>query len=276
MKLLFYSESHCKNSQNGSLRRSWQWTDRNDNDRKIAMTRRKMDIHINEVEIFSGIYRLTLAPKSQFEFNQFLLIDEKTCLVHAGKASLFNPLLELVKKNLAGRLLDYIIFSHFEADECGAVNSWLKEYPNAKVVCNKVANISLEDFLIRPAQVLGEGEHLELGKKSLRLINTPHFPHNWDAHMWYEVSEQILFSSDFCCQGNICEPTSTSDLSKSIIDFYVTGGFIPYGKTTNIALDKIVSLPISIIAPMHGSVILGKKLCQTVLEKVKKDLVSRS
>ena len=170
-------------------------------------------------QIAEGIFRLTIAPTPHFEFSQFLILDEKTCLIHAGKEVLFEQLKEMVQKKLAGRQLDYIVFSHVEADESGAVNKWLATYPNAKVACNKIANISLEDFLIRPAQILKDGELLSLGANNLQLIDTPHVPHNWDAHMWFETTNKILFSSDFCCQGGNCDPVVETDISQSIIDF---------------------------------------------------------
>lgn len=230
----------------------------------------------SEKQIVDGVFRLTLAPKPHFEFSQFLIIDEKTCLVHAGKESLFEPLKEMVQIKLGNKKLDYIVFSHVEADESGAVNKWLQLYPEAQVVCNKVANINLEDFIIRPAQILKDGEAISLGKKSLQLINTPHFPHNWDAHMWFETSQKILFSSDFCCQGGNCEPVVETNVSDSIIDFYTKGGFIPYGKTTNETVARLKQLPIDIIAPMHGSVIMGPQVNKAVLDRVQADLKERS
>lgn len=229
----------------------------------------------SEKQIAEGVFRLTLAPKPHFEFSQFLILDQKTCLVHAGKEVLFEPLKQMVGEKLNGRQLDYIVFSHVEADESGAVNDWLRAYPTAQVVCNKVANINLEDFLIRPAQILKDGEALSLGTRSLQLINTPHFPHNWDAHMWFESSDKILFSSDFCCQGGNCEPIVQNDISSSIIEFYSKGGFIPYGKTTNETVQRLASLPIKVLAPMHGSVIVGEA-CQKILKAVQDDLVMRS
>jgi flavorubredoxin len=235
----------------------------------------RRDVYTKDNLIADGIFRLTLAPNSHFEFSQFLLLDKKTCLVHAGKETHFEVLKDLVKKKLGDRSLDYIVFSHVEADESGAVNHWLKAYPEAKVICNKVANINLADFLIRPAQILNDGDELVLGERSLRLINTPHFPHNWDAHMWFETSNQILFSSDFCCQGGICEPIVEKDLSAVIIDFYVKGGFIPYGKTTNENVEKLSALSIKMMAPMHGSIIAGDA-ARIVFEKVKADLISWS
>lgn len=232
-------------------------------------------MYSNEKEIVNDIFRLTLAPSPHFEFSQFLIVDQKTCLIHAGKAVLFENLKKMVQNKLNGRKLDYIVFSHVEADESGAVNEWLEVYPEAVVVCNKVANINLQDFLIRPAKVINDGDHISLGSRSLQLVNTPHFPHNWDAHMWFEPNNKVLFSSDFCCQGGNCIPTTEDDISSKIIDFYVNGGFIPYGKTTNEAVEKLMNLPIEILAPMHGSVIVGD-VCHEILSKVSKDLISRS
>lgn len=234
-----------------------------------------MEIHSSETQISEGVYRLTIAPNNHFEFSQFLLTDEKTCLVHSGKEKLFAPLLQMVKTKLNGRDIDYIVFSHVEADETGAINNWLAEYPNAQVVCNKVANINLEDFLLKPAKILKDGETFSLGSKTMQLIETPHFPHNWDAHMWFETSEQILFSSDFCCQGGITAPIVETDISETIIDFYAKGGFIPYGNSTIDALDKLSDYEFRAIAPMHGSVITGN-VCASVFEKVQADLARRS
>ena len=137
-----------------------------------------MDLHTSTIEISKGVFRLTVAPNTHFEFNQFLIIDEKVCLVHTGKLSLFDPLKLLAENCLKGKDIDYIVFSHFESDECGSVNKWLELFPKATVVCNRVANISLGDFLIRPALVFKDGDSLKLGKMDLELIETPHFPHN--------------------------------------------------------------------------------------------------
>ncbi len=230
--------------------------------------------HTSHNEILKDIYRLTVAPKTHFEFNQFLILDQKTCLMHAGKEKLFPELKQLMQEKLNGRPLDYIAFSHVEADESGALNLWLQEYPDAQVVCNKVANINLEDFLIRPAQILKDGESVTLGKRSLQLIETPHFPHNWDAHMWYVPQDELLFSSDFCCQGGICEPVVETDISSEIVDFYVKGKFIPYGKTTNKAMKKIEKLSLRAIVPMHGSTIVGS-VCNAIFKNVQADLLMR-
>lgn len=232
-------------------------------------------LHKEVTEISQDIFRLSVAPNAHFEFNQFLIRDEKTCLIHTGKLSLFAPLKDMVQEHLQGKNLDYIVFSHFEADECGSVNEWLKLYPAAKVVCNKVANINLGDFLVREAQVLKDGESIRLGHYELELIETPHFPHNWDAHMWLEKSQKILFSSDFCCHGGISTPMTSQDISPEIISFYEKGRFIPYGKSTNENLEKLAQYDFKIIAPMHGATLMPD-VARSVFKRVSSDLQSRS
>lgn len=226
-------------------------------------------------QISPNIFKITLAPNPHFEFSSFLLTDDKPCLIHAGKSSLFPELKNIVLELLKEKELNYIVFSHVEADESGACNEWLELFPQAQVVCNKIAHISLDNSLVRPALVIKDKETIKLGDMTLEMIETPHFPHNWDAHMWYEQRTQSLFSSDFCCQGGICEPTTEADISEKIINFYTKGNFTPYGKTTNQTVEKIMSYNIKNIVPMHGSTITGS-IVPTVLKNIKEDLITKS
>jgi len=226
-------------------------------------------------EIAPNVSRLSIAPSSHFEFNSFLIKDKNPCLVHTGKSSFFTELKSMVDQVLNGKELKYIVFSHVEADECGAVNEWLKAFPKSKVICNKISNICLDNFLIRPAKVIKDDDTINLGSKSLQMLETPHFPHNWDAHMWYETYNKILFSSDFLSQGEVCQPTVETDISDKIISFYDKGGFMPYGKTTNESLLRLSKISFKAIAPMHGSTIVGNS-SRIVFDKVKTDLESRS
>jgi hypothetical protein len=48
--------------------------------------------------------------------------------------------------------LRYIGFSHYEADECGALNEFLKAAPLAEPLCSTIAKmVSVDDIAIRPA-----------------------------------------------------------------------------------------------------------------------------
>ena len=58
----------------------------------------------------------------------------------------------------------WIGFSHFESDECGALNDWLGNAPHAEPVCSFVgARTSVGDFSDRPPRVLEVDERIETG-----------------------------------------------------------------------------------------------------------------
>jgi hypothetical protein len=48
--------------------------------------------------------------------------------------------------------LRHVAWSHFESDECGALNDWLQLAPQAQPVCTLVGKlVSVDDFSIRPS-----------------------------------------------------------------------------------------------------------------------------
>jgi flavorubredoxin len=50
-------------------------------------------------------------------------------------------------------------FSHFEADECGALRKWQKIAPNAAAICSFVSKVvSVDDVVaVRPVKTLKDG-----------------------------------------------------------------------------------------------------------------------
>ena len=75
-------------------------------------------------EIASNVYRIsTFHPEFGLQFNQFLLDDDEPFLMHTGMKKMFATTLEGVASVLDPTKLRWIGFSHFESDECGALNS---------------------------------------------------------------------------------------------------------------------------------------------------------
>jgi len=93
-------------------------------------------------EIAAGIYRICVPVTSipgGFTFNHYLIVDDQPLLFHAGKRSMFP----LVRRAIAavmpvGRLM-HIAFSHYEADECGALNEFLAAAPLSTPLCGTLA-----------------------------------------------------------------------------------------------------------------------------------------
>jgi flavorubredoxin len=77
-------------------------------------------------EIAPDVYRICVyVPEIQLQFNHFLIKDDEPLLYHAGLKKMFPVLYEAVSSLLNPALLRWIGFSHFEVDECGALNEWL-------------------------------------------------------------------------------------------------------------------------------------------------------
>src|SRR5690606_10564503 len=126
-------------------------------------------------EIAPDVYRISIfVPEIQLQFNHFLIKDDEPLLYHAGLKQMFPFLLQAVKTLLDPRALRWIGFSHFEVDECGALNEWLRVAPNAQAVCSEVgAEVNMSDFAIRPALAMRSGDTLQTGAHRYRFIQTP-------------------------------------------------------------------------------------------------------
>jgi flavorubredoxin len=171
---------------------------------------------------------------------------------------------EAVRRLVSFDELRWIAFGHFEADECGSLNEWLELAPNAQPVCSMVgALVSVNDFAIRPAKGMNDGEVLNTGQHRFRFVKTPHVPHCWEAGMLFEESRGTLLCSDLFHQGGNVEPFTESDVidrARKTLTDYQTGPFanyMPYTKHTDSIMQRLADLNPRTIAPMHGSAFVG-------------------
>lgn len=105
-------------------------------------------------EIAPDLFRISIyAPWGDLQFNHFLVRDEEPLLFHTGLRGMFPEIREAVEKLIPLASLKHIGFSHFESDECGALNEWLAVTPQANVVCSQVgAIVCVNDFAGREAR----------------------------------------------------------------------------------------------------------------------------
>ncbi len=156
-------------------------------------------------EITDGIYRIsTFVPEvgpTGFTFNQFLVDADEPLLFHTGARGMFPLVSEAIATVMPVERLRWIMFGHFEADECGAMNQFLAAAPNAQVAHGALGcMVSIDDQADRTPRPLGPDEVLDLGGKRVRNIDTPHVPHGWDAHSIYEETTNTMFCGDLMSQ----------------------------------------------------------------------------
>jgi flavorubredoxin len=121
-------------------------------------------------EIAPDVFRFCqYAPDIRLQFNYFLVRDEQPLLFTTGFRAGFPALREAVARVIDPARIRWIGFSHFESDECGAMNLWLESAPHAQPVCEMVsAMVNIADFAIRPAKGLADGEVLDTGRCRFR------------------------------------------------------------------------------------------------------------
>lgn len=211
-------------------------------------------------EIAEGIYRIhtSLAPtgvSGGFSFNQYLILDEEPLLFHTGMKGIFPAVREAVAKVMPVEKLRYLAFSHFESDECGALNEWLKAAPGAQALCSQVgAMVNIGDFASKPPRGLKHGEVVPLGKHSVTWWDTPHLPHGWDAGYLMDAHTKTLFCGDLFTQGGEGkEPLLTTDILGPSEDFRKTMDYFSHtSKLPELMRPLIEAKPVT-LACMHGS-----------------------
>ncbi len=235
-------------------------------------------------EVAPDIFRIsTFFPEGNIQFNQFLLRDEEPLLIHTGNRALFPGAWEAVAKVIPIERLRWVAFSHFEADECGALREWQQAAPHATPVCSYVAKVvSVDDVVaLRPALSLDDGEVLPTGKYRIRFLQTPHVPHAWDAGLFFEEVSGTLFCSDLFHQNGDVEPVTGRDVVgrfREVLAEYQAGPFanyLPYTSTTADTLARLAALDPKRLAAMHGSTYAGdgRKALED-LERVLREVVN--
>ena len=216
-------------------------------------------------EIAPDVFRLSLfVPEFNLQFNQFVVRDEEPLLFHTGMRAIFPQVREAVATLIDPSTLRHISFSHFEADECGALNEWLEIAPKAEAVCSFVgAEVSVNDFATRPARGLMDGATFSTGKYNFRFIHTPHLPHCWEAGLLFEETNRTLFSSDLFHQLGDVDPLTDKSVvdhaRQTFLEYDETplAGYMPYTRQTEKNLQKLIDLKPATIAAMHGSTYSG-------------------
>lgn len=223
-------------------------------------------------EIAPDVYRISVfVPQIQLQFNHFLVKDDEPLLYHAGLKQMFPVLYEAVKTLIDPKQLRWISFSHFEVDECGALNEWLQVAPQAQAVCSEVGVIvNMSDFAIRPAKAMRTGDVLQTGRHQYRFIQTPHLPHGWDAGVLFEETNRTLLCSDLLHQNGDLVALTDKDIleaHKSSILTFEAGplmDYAPYNHKTKNLLYELAGLQPKTLATMHGSSYFGD--CSKVLQ----------
>jgi flavorubredoxin len=215
-------------------------------------------------EVAEGIYRINTplmidAIPGGFNLSQYLVLDEEPLVFHTGWRRWFPFVSEAISKVTPLDRIRHVGYSHFEGDECGAMNEFLAAAPLAVPFASQIGALtSLHDYADRPPRGLADGEEFSIGHKTLQWIYTPHVPHGWDCGLIFDKTTRTLLCGDLFTQPGANTPPLTesevltvSEGMRKALEYYA------HATNTAAILGRLAGLEPTTLACQHGSAYRG-------------------
>jgi len=193
-------------------------------------------------------------------YNAFLVLDDKITLFDTVKKPFKNDLLHNIHKVVDPAKIDYLVVNHVEPDHSGSLPEMIEIIKPEKIFCSTRGKKALLDHYHRedwPYEVVGTGDELRLGKRTVQFMETRmvHWP---DSMFSYLKEDALLISSDAFGQHWATSERFNDQVDASELMDHATKYFanilMPYSALIQklIADVRKMDLKIDMIAPDHG------------------------
>ncbi|MBC7293223.1 MAG: MBL fold metallo-hydrolase, partial [Thermoleophilia bacterium] len=130
-------------------------------------------------------------------YNAYLVIDDRIALVDGCREGFGPEVLARIRGCCGERKVDYLVINHVEPDHSGAIPWLIDQLALERIFCSKRAKDALplyygaERVSAWNLQVVGTGDQVPLGSKTLEFIEAPmlHWP---DSMFTYVRGAQVL------------------------------------------------------------------------------------
>jgi len=190
-------------------------------------------------------------------YNAYLVVDEKIVLIDTVKKEHADQMMFRIGQVIDPSKIDYILSNHVEPDHSGSISRVLESAPHAAVLTSKKGEKGLSRHYKSDwsFQVVGTGDKLNIGTRSLTFVNTPmvHWP---DSMVTYMPEEKILFSNDAFGQHLATAERYDDEIGWSLVrreaTKYYANIVFPFEKQVAKALKGLSGLDVGMICPSHG------------------------
>ena len=205
-------------------------------------------VNDKKIDLFEGQYAV---PRGM-AYNSYVIMDEKIAVMDSVDAAFTHEWLDNLQNALGDRSPDYLIVQHMEPDHSANITSFIKVFPDAKIVASAKAFGMMKNFFGTSFDekqiIVGEGSKLSLGAHELTFITAPmvHWP---EVIVTYDSKDKVLFSAD--AFGKF----GANDVNEPWVDEarrYYIGIVGKYGTQVQSLLKKAKELDIEKICPLHG------------------------
>lgn len=212
---------------------------------------RYVGVNDHKVDLFEGQY----VVKNGMAYNSYVIMDDKIAVMDTVDAGFGDEWLGNIKGTLGAYSPDYLIVQHMEPDHSANIVRFMEAYPKAQIVSTAKAFAMMRQFYGMEFEgrriVVSDTGMLPLGKHELHFIFAPmvHWP---EVMVTYDSHDKVLFSADgFGKFGALDADEPWDDEARR----YYIGIVGKYGGQVMKLLKAAETLDISIICPLHGSVL---------------------
>ena len=189
-------------------------------------------------------------------YNSYIIKDEKTVILDTVDKTVTDEWINNIERELEGKKPDYLIISHLEPDHSYNIGLLANKYPEMKIVGNATTfrmlpnffdNINIDDRKVE----VKDKDTLNIGKHTLQFFMAPmvHWP---EVMLTFEQLEGLLFSAD--AFGKFGKMDSSDEWVEEARRYYF-GIVGKYGMQVQNILNKLSSLEIKMICPLHGPIL---------------------
>lgn len=227
-------------------------------DAKVEISEAVKYVGVNdyEIDLFEGQYKVP----NGMSYNSYVILDEKIAVLDTVDGAFAKEWMDKVSGVLEGKKPDYLVVHHMEPDHSANIITFMKTYPDTKLVATKKAFVMMEQFFEVKLEnyekiVVEEGAKLTLGQHELTFMLAPmvHWP---EVMVSFESYEKILFSADAFGKFGALDAKEGWACEARRYYFGIVG---KYGIPVQALLKKAEALDIQTICPLHGPVLRERK-----------------
>lgn len=218
---------------------------------KITENLHYIGVNDRKITMFEGQFMV----ENGMAYNSYIITDEKIAVLDTVDKNFGTEWLLNIKNVLGDKKPDYLIVHHMEPDHSANIDTFMNEYPDAKIVSSAKAFLMMKQFFGTDYKenqiVVTDGDKLSLGECELSFVTAPmvHWP---EVIMSYESNTKTLFSADAFGKFGVTDTDEEWDCEARRYYFGIVG---KYGVQVQSLFKKIGTLEILRICPLHGPVL---------------------
>ena len=245
------------------------------------------------VEIAEGVYWVGYYDEQAgLHCNPYLIVDNDEALVIDGgsRPDFATVMMKILQTGIAPGQIKGLLYQHYDPDLCGSIPNFedIIKRDDLKIISDSanlmfIRHYSVSTRLLPISQI--NLQYTFSSGRTLQFIKTP-YAHSGGSFVTFDPQSGVLFSSDLfgslgiewelflrlrpeclgCIHLSNCPAKKAICPINDILNFHKT--VMPSVKALKYALEQILSVPFTMIAPQHGSIINDREVMRYVFEQL--------